>query len=143
VYLVAYVPGRFLAGRVVARVGPERVVLAAAVGGGVALLALLSARTVLAAGVTSFTLGFFLSAVYPTVQAWATGALPEVSGPINAVANAAATLGVVVSPALVGFVAETAGITRAMWLLPLFMAGLLLLALATVVRARAAARPSS
>jgi fucose permease len=141
VYLVAYVPGRFLAGRAVDHVGPERVVLAAAIGGGVALLALLSVRTTLAAGAASFALGFFLSAVYPTVQAWATGDLPDVSGPINAVANAAATAGAVVSPALVGFAAEATDITRAVWLLPVFLSGLLLLAVVSVRNSGVGARP--
>jgi fucose permease len=132
VYLVAYVPGRFVASRVVSRVGPERVVLASASGGGVALVVLLSVRSVLPAAAASFALGFLISAVYPTVQAWATGVLPEFSGPINAVANASATLGAVVSPALVGFAADATDIALAMWLLPVFMAGLLLLALVVV-----------
>jgi predicted MFS family arabinose efflux permease len=136
VYLVAYVPGRYLASRVVDRLGPERVVLAAAVGGSVSLLALLSARTTLTAGGASFALGFCLSAVYPTVQAWATGAMPTVSGPINAVASAAATFGAVVSPALVGFAADATDITRAMWLLVVFAGGLVLLAVVTALRAR-------
>lgn len=143
VYLVAYVPGRLLASRVVERVGPERVVLASAVGGGVALLALLSVRTVVTSAVASFALGFCISAVYPTVQAWATGARPEVSGPINAVASASATFGAVVSPALVGFAAEVTDITRAMWLLPVFMSGLFLLALVTVLQSRDGTRTAS
>jgi fucose permease len=134
VYLVAYVPGRFLAGRAVARVGPERVVLVSAGGGSVALVALLSVRTAIAAGVASFALGFLVSAVFPTVQAWATGAVPEFSGPVNAVASAAATLGAVVSPVLVGLVAEATDITLAMWLLPAFMSGLLVLGVVVVMR---------
>jgi fucose permease len=138
VYLVAYVPGRFLAGRAVGRVGPERVVLASAAGGGVALVCLLLVRTALPAAAASFALGFLVSAVYPTVQAWATAAVPEFSGPVNAVANASATLGAVVSPALVGVVADTADIAVAMWLLPVFMTGLLALALVVVARS---ARP--
>jgi fucose permease len=68
------------------------------------------------------------------MQAWATAAVPEFSGPINAVANAAATLGAVVSPGLVGVVADATDIALAMWLLPVFMAGLLVLALVVVAR---------
>jgi fucose permease len=134
VYLVAYVPGRLLASRVVSRIGPERVVLVSAGGAGVALVALLSVRTAPLAAAASFALGFLLSAVYPTVQAWATGVTPEFSGPINAVASASATLGAAVSPALVGVVAEATDIALAMWLLTAFAAGLFLLAV-VVVRA--------
>lgn len=134
VYLVAYVPGRLLASRVVGRIGPERVVLASAGGGGAALVALLSVRTAVPAAAASFALGFLISAVYPTMQAWATAAVPEFSGPVNAVANASATLGAVVSPALVGVVADATDIALAMWVLPAFMTGLLGLALFVVVR---------
>jgi fucose permease len=134
VYLVAYVPGRFSAGRAVDRVGPERVLLASAAGGGVALVTLLSVRTAPATLAAAFVLGFLISAVFPTVQAWATGTHLEVSGPINAVASAAATAGAFVSPALVGFVADATDITLAMWLLPVFMSGLVVLALVVVGR---------
>jgi predicted MFS family arabinose efflux permease len=134
VYLVAYVPGRLVAGRAVDRFGPERVVLVSAVGASAALVAVLSVRTAPAAAVASFALGFLVSAVYPTVLSWATGAMPEFSGPVNAVANAAATLGAVVSPAVVGIVAEATGIALAMWVLAAFAAGFVCLAVAAVVR---------
>jgi fucose permease len=138
VYLVAYVPGRLLAAGLAGRVGPERVVLASAVGTTTALVALLSVRTSLPAFVTSFALGFSVSAVYPTVQAWATGKTPDVSGPVNAVASASATLGAVVSPALVGLVADATDIALAMWLLPAFAVGLLGLAVVVVARSASA-----
>jgi fucose permease len=129
VYLVAYVPGRFTASRVVDRVGPRRVLLASAAGTAVTLVALLSVRTTLPTLAASFALGFVVSAVYPTVHAWATGSQPDVSGPINALASAAGTLAAFVSPALVGFVADASDIALAMWLLPGFACGLLLVAL--------------
>lgn len=137
-FLVAYVPGRYVASRVTGRVGAPTVLLVAATGLGVMLAVTLSLRAPGPLFGSAFALGFFASAVWPTVLAWTTDRTPGFTGPINAIANAAATLGVFVSPALVGVVAESSDIDRAMWLLPAFAVGLVVVAAVTRRRERRA-----
>jgi MFS family permease len=133
-YLVAYVPGRYAASRVVDRFGAATVLLASALGGTLPLVGALVFRTALPLFLAVFALGFFVATVFPTALSWGTDAAPEFSGPVNAIANAAATSGFFVVPPVVGVLAERYDIRLAMWVLALLMAGLVVLSV--VVRFR-------
>jgi MFS family permease len=133
VLLVAYVPGRFAAGRLAERLGYLRLSLALA---GLCLVAVgytffLATGLRLAAGL--FAVGFTLSGLYPTLLAHATEAVPEHSAALNAIGLVAAAAGIAGVPVLMGFVVDGPGVVRAMRLLvvPLVAMVLVLAVLAT------------
>ncbi len=126
-YLVAYVPGRYTASRVVGRYGADSVLVASALGGCLPLLGMLVFRSALPLFLAVFALGFCVATVFPTVLSWGTDAAPGFSGPVNALANAAATAGFFVVPPVVGVLADAYDITFAMWVLPVLLGGLVLL----------------
>jgi fucose permease len=117
VLLVAYVPGRFAAGRLAERVGavPLATGLAATCLAATAATFLLATGPWLLAGL--FAVGLSLSGLYPTLLTYATETAPEHSAPINALGLVAATGGIAGVPAVLGFVVADAGIAAAMRLL--------------------------
>lgn len=132
--LVAYVPGRMACSVLSERVGPLTLL--------VGVLGLL----IPAFGVTFFVadglwvlagvvaIGLLISGVFPTMMAYATDAVPEHSGPVNAVASAVAGVSVGGVPALMGVVVGGSDAATAMRLLLVPVA----LALGVVVLARVA-----
>ena len=130
VLLVAYIPGRYLSGRLTERVGYVRLSVGLV---GLSIPAF-GYTFFLAEGygllVGLFLLGFALSGFYPTMLAYATEAVPEHSAPVNATASVTSGAGIAAVPAAMGVVISGAGVTLAMRLLavPLCLLGLLLLA---------------
>ncbi|MFB6136076.1 MAG: sugar MFS transporter [Halobacteriaceae archaeon] len=133
-FLLAYVPARLLYSRVVDRLPTVDLVLAL----GVAVVPLAYVTFFVAAGpwlfVSVFCLGFVVSGIYPSLSAFGVDAAPEYSGPVNAVATAAAYSGIAVVPPLLGGYAATAGIGAAMRLLVPLAAAFVLVVGATRVR---------
>jgi len=125
VLLVAYIPGRFATGRLAERFGY------APMATGLICLAIPAvAYTFFAASGLALLVGFFavgltISGLYPTLLAYATEAVPEHSAPINAIVLLTSTVGLALVPAVMGFVIEGAGVTRAMQLLLVPLAALL------------------
>lgn len=132
VYLAAYVPGRYAYSRVTGRVHYPTTVLVS----GVALLLALAVTFRSAGGYGMlagiFLVGFLVSGLFPTLLAWGVDAVPEFTGPINAVALTAAQVGFFVFPATVGLLAEAYSIERAM----LLQLGLTAVLVCTVVAGR-------
>lgn len=126
-YLVAYIPGRYLASRFAARVGELNLVFICSVVGMAALGGVLTARTMVPLALAVFALGLCVAAAFPTMIAWGTDATPDYSGPVNALANTAATAGIFISPAIIGFLADAYDITVGMQFLLVVMAGLAVL----------------
>ena len=131
-FLGAYIPGRLVYSVVTDRVErPLTVVLVTAS----AALPLLVATVFVAEGLwlfpTVFALGFFISATFPTLSAFGVDAVPEYSGPVNAVATSAGYVGIALAPPLVGLLADRVGITAALGTLPVLVAGLLVVVGAT------------
>jgi len=124
VLLVAYVPGRFVAGSLSERFGYVPLAF------GLGTLCLLSAAFTfllasgLAALVGVFCVGLTLSGLYPTLLAYATEHAPEHSAPINAVGLVVSSVGIAGVPTVMGFVADGAGIASAMRLLFVPLVGL-------------------
>ncbi|WP_224268009.1 MFS transporter [Haloprofundus salinisoli] len=123
--LVAYIPGRFVAGSLSERFG--YVPLAFGLGG----LCLLSAiyTFVLASGlwllVGVFCIGLTLSGLYPTLLAYATESAPEHSAPVNAIGLVVSSCGIAAVPAAMGFVIGSRGVETAMQLLFVPLGGIL------------------
>jgi len=132
--LVAYVPGRFVCSVLSERLGPLTLlvgVLGLLIPAFAVTFFLADGLWVLA-GVVA--IGLLISGVYPTMMAYATDAVPEHSGPVNAVASAVAGVSVGGVPALMGVVVGGSDAATAMRLLLVPVA----LALGVVVLARIA-----
>ncbi|WP_235853520.1 MFS transporter [Halosimplex salinum] len=115
--LVAYIPGRFACGALTDRLGPLTLLM-----GVLGLLVPAFAFTffvaegpVVLAGVV--VIGLLVSGVFPTMMAYATDAVPEHSGPVNALASAVSSISVGGVPALMGVVVGGADAATAMRLL--------------------------
>jgi len=144
VMLAAYIPGRFACGALTDRLGPLTLLV-----GVLGLLVPAFAFTFFVAdglavlgGVVA--IGLLISGVFPTMMAYATDAVPEHSGPVNALASAVSGVSVGGVPALMGVVVGGADAATAMRLLvaPL-VAALGVIALARVAQSRRDARAAS
>ncbi|KTG09011.1 hypothetical protein AUR64_14510 [Haloprofundus marisrubri] len=140
VLLVAYIPGRFVAGSLSKRFG--YVPLAFGLGG----LCLVSAgyTFLIASGiwllVGVFCIGLTLSGLYPTLLAYATESAPEHSAPVNAIGLVVSSCGIAAVPALMGFVIGDSGVGFAMRLLFIPLAGVLAVTAIAWVRIGTAGR---
>lgn len=116
-FLVMYIPGRFAYSLLADRLHQLDLVL---------LLALLSLPMTavaffgnstlgLIAGVLA--LGLLVAGFFPTLSAFGVGAVPQHSGPVNAIATAANYVGLSVAPVIVGVTASQYNITTGMQLL--------------------------
>lgn len=125
VLLVAYIPGRFVAGSLAERFGYIPLTF------GLGNLCLLSAvyTFVVASGLTVlggvFCLGLSLSGLYPTLMAYATESAPEHSAPVNAIGLVVSSCGIAGVPAAMGFVMGDIGVAWTMRLLFIPLTGLL------------------
>ncbi|PSP71427.1 MFS transporter [Halobacteriales archaeon QH_8_67_27] len=115
--LVAYVPGRFAYSALTERVGPLNLLI-----GVLGLLLPAFAFTFFVAdglwvlaGVVA--VGLLISGVFPTMMAYATDAVPEYSGPVNALATGTASVAVGSVPAVMGVVVGGSDAATAMRLL--------------------------
>jgi fucose permease len=116
-FLLAYVPGRFAFGYAAGRLSNIPLVLGAAL----STTALLVVAFVLADGYAILAAvlltGFLVAGMFPTLSAWGANAMPEHSGPVNAVAMGISGVGFLAFPALMGVVVDLADVTTAMRLL--------------------------
>ncbi|WP_339105850.1 MFS transporter [Haloterrigena salinisoli] len=114
-YLLAYVPARLGYTFAIERV-PYLALLAAVT------LPAVPALAVAFSGVTGpvlflavFVAGGSISGGFPTLAAYAVETAPEYSGPLNALTTGATYAGLAIAPPIVGLLAETYGIGRALW----------------------------
>lgn len=116
-FLVMYVPGRLAYGIFADRLPPLTLVLGLALAGvpvaGVAFLG--GSTATLVAGVLGF--GLLVAGFFPTLSAFGVGAVPQYSGPVNAIATAANFVGLSAAPVVVGVVADQYDIATGMQLL--------------------------
>jgi len=137
IMIAGYVPGRFAYGRLSERIGYVRLI--------VAVLALMVptfvATFVFADGLWVLpgilTIGLLMSGCFPLLVSYATDAAPEYSGPVTAVAAISSSLGVGVTPAVMGFVLSDVDPATGMQLLviPLLIAlGLIVLVRVAEIR---------
>ncbi|MBX0296025.1 MFS transporter [Haloarcula nitratireducens] len=131
VLLVAYIPGRFLSGRLSERFGYVRLAT-----GLVALTVPAFAYAFFVAEGYGLLVGFFaiglgLSGLYPTMVAYGVESVPEYSTPVNSTAAVTSSAGFAAVPAIMGFVISGSDVLRAMRLLLLPLCVLLALLLVT------------
>jgi MFS family permease len=136
VMIAGYVPGRFVYGRLSEYVGYLTILIAV-------LLLLIPVFTVtflvadgpvLLVGVV--LIGMLISGIFPMLVSYATDAVPQHSGPVTALAAISSSLGVGITPAIMGWVISGANTSTAMQLLLVPLG----LALAIVLVARVAER---
>ncbi|MFB6075363.1 MAG: sugar MFS transporter [Haloarculaceae archaeon] len=137
-FLVAYVPARLFYSYVTDRTGRTLDVVLVAVALAIPLLAAVLVVEGPALFAVVFGLGCTISAVFPTLSAFGVEAVPEHSGPVNALSTSGAYLGIATVPAVVGYLAGEDGLGGALWLL----VGLLGVLLAVLVVTRFARSPS-
>jgi len=130
--IVGYVPGRLLYGAYAERVGYLRLVTVS-VGLAIPILSLLTVVEGVWLFPTVGLLGLVISGVFPTLAAAAIDAVPDYSGPINALTIATSYTGISVVPAVMGVVASRAGIGAAMGTLVGVAGGALVVLVVTVV----------
>jgi fucose permease len=104
VMLVAYVPGRFACGALAERVGylPLLAGLVAGLVPAFAFTFVVAEGYAVLAGIA--VIGLLIAGFFPTMMAYATDAVPQYSGPVNALASGMGSVGVGSVPAVMGVV---------------------------------------
>ena len=120
--------GLALLDRALRRYRPLALLRLCSAGAGVAYLAWLFAPTLLASAVCFFVTGMFAAPLYPLAKAQAYRALPGQSGMVNAVGSAFIPLDLL-TPVILGFVADQFGLVITLLLLSIQPIGLLWLSL--------------
>ena len=120
-YLMAYIPGRFICGRLSEKVGYANLILF----NSVITVFLLFLALVVTSGATMvaciLAIGFIISGNQPTLLAIGMNARPEHSGPINGIARSASALGISLFSALIGIIADLSSLQSGMQLLIFLM----------------------
>ena len=132
-YWAALMAGRLLSGRVVDRVGKDRIVLLSAIGSaaGAAILYLSESIAMLGAG--AMVTGLSFAAIYPTTLAMAADRYQRNAGTIFSLLFAVGLIGGMLFPWALGHISQRAGV-RAGMVLPLI--GAVMITILTVVISR-------
>lgn len=116
IFLVAYVPGRYVYSRLV-ETGAYLGISLVTAGLAIPTIALALSGTV---GrwmlVAIFATGVLLSSLFPMLSAYGVEAAPAYSGPVSALTTAATYLGIATVPTVMGVVADVRTIQDAMWI---------------------------
>jgi MFS family permease len=116
-YVMAYIPGRLIYGRLSEKTGYTNLILF----NSVVTVFLLFMAFVVTSGAAMvaciLVIGFLISGNFPTLLAMGTNARPEHSGPINGIARSASALGISTFSALIGVIADLSGLRSGMQLL--------------------------
>lgn len=114
-YLLAYVPARLGYTFAIERVPYLALATAITIPAVPALAVAFSGVTGPMLFLAVFVAGGAISGGFPTLSAYAVETVPEYSGPLNALTTGATYAGIAIAPAVVGTLAETYGIGRALW----------------------------
>lgn len=115
VYLLAYVPARLGYTFAIDRVPYLALLLAVTLPAAPALAVAFSGVTGPVLFLAVFVAGGAISGSYPALSAYAVETVPAYSGPLNALSNGSAYVGLATAPAVVGVLADTYGLERALW----------------------------
>lgn len=116
IFLLAYVPGRYLYSRLVETGAYLRISLVTGVLAIPAIALALSGTAGIWMLGAVFATGILLSSLFPMLSAYGVEAAPSYSGPVSALTTAATYLGIATVPIVMGVVAEVSDIQRAMWI---------------------------
>lgn len=122
VYLASYIPGRLFYGYLSEKISYRKLLLSIFVLSVPSYLVFVSSTGRVMIGSIALT-GFLFSGVFPAFLAYGVETVPEHSGPINAIATGMTFVGLSVSPALVGVIADVSDINTAMYVPFLFIFG--------------------
>ncbi|KXA93390.1 hypothetical protein AKJ65_06355, partial [candidate division MSBL1 archaeon SCGC-AAA259E19] len=113
-FLAAYIPGRYIYGRLSKKYDYLNIVLLNAV----MVSALILFAFYMADGVWKlpfiFACGFPISGIFPTMLAMGTDVFPQFSGPMNAIGMGVGMIGVSIFPWIMGIIADLYTVTTAM-----------------------------
>ncbi|MCU4740988.1 MFS transporter [Natronoglomus mannanivorans] len=116
VFLLAYVPGRYIYSRLV-ETGAYLSISLVTAGLAIPTIAIaLSGAVGRWMLVAIFATGVLLSSLFPMLSAYGVEAAPSYSGPVSALTTAATYLGIATVPTVMGVVAELYSIQDAMWI---------------------------
>jgi len=115
-FLVMYIPGRLVYSRLVSRVRSLTLVATLAVASLPLFYVAFVSESTIGLFVAVLGLGVLISGLYPTLSAFGVDALPERSGPVNAVAVGSNYLGLSTLPVIVGAISSAYGISTGMQL---------------------------
>ncbi|WP_416841764.1 MFS transporter [Haloferax sp. DFSO52] len=110
-FLIMYIPGRLVYSRLTSRVRSLTLVAALSVGSLPILYVAFVSTSTTELVIAVLGLGLLVSGFYPTLSAFGVDALPERSGPVNAVAVAGNYLGLSTLPVAVGALSSAYGIS--------------------------------
>lgn len=133
-FLVMYIPGRLVYSRLVSHVRSLTLIATLAVTSLPLLFVAFVSPSPIELSVAVLGLGLLVSGFYPTMSAFGVDALPERSGPVNAVAVAANYVGLSVLPVVVGTLSGQFGISTGVRVLFPAMAGVALVVVVTRFR---------
>jgi len=121
IFLTAYIPGRYVFGRLSERYDYLKLVLVnGIIASGFIFLTFFLDLGYFQLG-TVFAVGFLVSGMFPLLMSMGADLFPTNSGPINAIAMGSGTLGVSLWPSLIGVLADIYSIESAMKVLLPFM----------------------
>lgn len=126
-FLIAYVPGTLVNSWLVRKFEYDSLVIFNSLAAAVFLILCFFLAGGYSAMALVFVIGFFMGSIIPNSLAWGTEVFPSHSGPINALVMGAGALGVSISPAAIGVVAESYSLAWGMKGIFLFMTGVGLL----------------
>lgn len=130
-YLLAYVPGRIAYTVLAERVGYAPLSLALALPAIPTMYVALVVTEGYAMLGAVFVLGLFMSGQFPLLSAVGVEATSEYSGPVNAISTSATYIGMAAVPTIMGVIAGSYGIERAMAVPVVLIVGAALLITAT------------
>lgn len=116
IYLLAYVPGRYLYSRLVESGAYLRIALVTATLAVPTIGVALGGATGGVMLVAVFATGILVSSLFPMLSAYGVETAPSYSGPVSALTSASTYVGIAVVPTVMGVVAELTSITYAMWI---------------------------
>ncbi len=128
VYLAAYIPARYTYSRVLGSFNPQIMIIVLASLALPLAIALPLAESKIGLYVVACLLGACVSGLFPTLSAIGVDSVPAYSSPINSLAAAAGFIGISTFPPIVGMLTAQADIARAFYLLPVLLAGYLIVA---------------
>lgn len=142
-YLLAYIPARLIFTLAIDHVPYLALLLVATVSVIPALAIVFSGATGLTLFAAVFIAGACLSSGFPILTAYAVEAAPEYTGPLNALTNGTMYIGMSLTPAIVGVLAELYGIQRTLWLTVVMAAALVITLVAMLIWTGTADAPTA
>ncbi|GAB3023641.1 MFS transporter [Natronobiforma cellulositropha] len=131
IYLLAYVPGRYLYARLVGTGAYLQIALVTTALAVPTVAVALVFSSGVAMVLAVFLTGMLVSSLFPMLSAYSVERAPAYSGPVSALTSASTYVGIALVPMVMGVVAEATDIAYAMWI-PVFLTVALVVVIAVL-----------